>query len=111
MSEQTAKKRAVSRSEMTKWQWTWKEMKKNKVAYLMVFPYMLVFSLFTMLPVIVSIVISFTDFNMLEFPNFVGLDNYIRLFLDDDIFMTYSVKNTFIFAAIVGPASYLMSFM
>ena len=77
----------------------------------MVFPYMLVFSLFTMLPVIVSIVISFTDFNMLEFPNFVGLDNYIRLFLDDDIFMTYSVKNTFIFAAIVGPASYLMSFM
>lgn len=111
MSEKTAKKRAVSRSEMSKLQWTWKEMKKNKVAYLMVAPYMIVFSLFTMLPVIVSIVISFTDFNMLEFPNFVGLDNYIRLFLDDDIFMTYSVKNTFIFAAIVGPASYLMSFM
>jgi len=96
---------------MTKWQWTWKEMKKNWGAYLMVLPYMAIFSLFTMLPVIVSMVISFTDFNMLEFPNFVGLDNYIRLFLDDDIFMTYSVKNTFIFAAIVGPASYLMSFM
>lgn len=111
MSEKTAKKKAVSRSEMSKAQWTWKEMKKNKVAYLMVAPYMIVFSLFTLLPVVVSIVISFTDFNMLEFPNFVGLDNYIRLFLDDDIFMTYAVKNTFIFAVIVGPASYLMSFM
>ncbi len=77
----------------------------------MVFPYMAIFALFTLLPVIASIVISFTDFNMLEFPNLVWFDNYIRLFLDDDIFMTYSVKNTFIFAAIVGPASYIMSFM
>ena len=101
MSEKTAKKIAVSRSEMSKLQWTWKEMKKNWAAYVMVAPYMIVFALFTMLPVVVSMVISFTDFNMLEFPKFVGLDNYIRLFLDDDIFMTYSVKNTFIFAAIV----------
>ncbi len=111
MSEKTATKKAVSRSQMTKAQWTWKEMKKNKAAYVMVFPYMLVFSLFTLLPVLASIVISFTDFNMLEFPNLVWFDNYIRLFLDDDIFMTYSVKNTFIFAVIVGPASYIMSFM
>ncbi len=111
MSDKTATKRAVSRSQMTKAQWTWKEMKKNKAAYVMVFPYMLIFSLFTLLPVIASIVISFTDFNMLEFPNLVWFDNYIRLFLDDDIFMTYSVKNTFIFAVIVGPASYIMSFM
>jgi ABC-type sugar transport system permease subunit len=69
-------------------------MKKNKVAYLMVLPYMLIFSMFTLLPVLVSAFMSLTDFNMLEAPNWVGLDNYIRLFLDDDIFMTYSVKNT-----------------
>jgi multiple sugar transport system permease protein len=55
-------------------------------------------------------VISFTDFNMLQWPNFVFLDNYINLFLDDDIFLI-AVKNTFIFAAIVGPASYMMSFL
>ena len=110
MSRKTAKKKAVSRKDMTKAQWIWKEMKRNKVAYLMVAPYMIVFTCFTVLPVVLSILISFTDFNMLEVPNIVWLDNYVRLFLDDDIFIT-AAKNTFIFAAIVGPASYLLSLM
>ncbi len=105
-----SKKKAVIRSDMTKAQWTWKEMKRNKVAYLMVAPYMLIFTCFTVVPVLLSIVISFTDFNLLEIPNFVFLDNYIRLFLDDDIFII-ACKNTFIFAIIVGPCSYLMSLM
>jgi multiple sugar transport system permease protein len=95
---------------MTRAQWTWNEMKKNKVAYLMVAPYMLIFTLFTVVPVLLSIVISFTDFNLLQTPNFVFLDNYIRLFLDDDIFII-AIKNTLIFAVIVGPASYLMSLL
>jgi len=76
----------------------------------MVAPYMILFTIFTVIPVLLSMVISFTDFNMLQWPNFVFLDNYINLFLDDDIFLI-AVKNTFIFAAIVGPASYLMSFL
>jgi len=110
MSQKTATKKAVSRKDMTKAQWTWKEMKRNKVAYLMIAPYMIIFSLFTLLPVLLSMVLSFTDFNMLEMPTKFNLDNYIRLFLDDDIFIT-ALKNTFIFAVIVGPASYIMSFM
>ena len=105
-----SKKKAVIRSDMTRAQWTWKEMKRNKVAYMMVAPYMIIFTLFTVVPVLLSIVISFTDFNLLEMPNFVFFDNYIRLFLDDDIFMI-ACKNTLIFAIIVGPASYLMSLM
>ena len=103
-------KKAVVRADMTRAQWTWNEMKKNKVAYLMVAPYMLIFTLFTVVPVLLSIVISFTDFNLLQTPNFVFLDNYIRLFLDDDIFII-AIKNTLIFAVIVGPASYLMSLL
>ena len=110
MSEKTAKKKAVSRSEMTKWQWTWKEIKRNKIAYAMIAPYMLIFLCFTVLPVILSMVISFTDFNMLEFPTLVGFKNYTRLFLYDDIFLI-ACKNTLIFAMIVGPVSYLMSLM
>lgn len=108
MSQKTATKKAVARKDMTKWQWTWKEMKRNKVAYLMILPYMLVFTCFTVLPVVLSIFISFTDFNMLSLPSIVGLKNYIRLFLEDDIFLT-ACKNTLIFAAIVGPVSYFMS--
>ena len=110
MSQKTATKKAVSRKDMTRLQWTWKEMKRNWVAYLMIAPFCLVFTLFTMAPVVVSVVMSFTDFNMIQIPNFLFLDNYIRLFLDDDIFLL-AVKNTFIFAVIVGPVSYLMSLM
>ena len=95
---------------MSKLQWTLKEARRNWVAYLMIAPYMLVFTCFTVLPVVLSILISFTDFNMLEMPNIIGLENYVRLFLDDDIFLI-AAKNTFIFAAIVGPASYIMSLM
>ena len=105
-----SKKKAVIRSDMTRAQWTWNEMKKNWVGYAMVAPYMLIFTLFTVVPVLLSIVISFTDFNLLEIPNFVFLDNYIRLFLDDDIFII-ACKNTLIFAVIVGPVSYLMSLL
>ncbi|NLW73443.1 MAG: sugar ABC transporter permease [Clostridiales bacterium] len=110
MSQKTGGVRAVARKDLTRWQWTWKEMKRNKVGYFMVAPYMILFTIFTVIPVLLSILISFTDFNMLEWPDFVFLDNYINLFLDDDIFLI-AVKNTFIFAAIVGPASYLMSFL
>lgn len=106
----TATKKAVSRSEMTKAQWTWKEMKRNWVAYVMVAPFMILFTLFTILPVVLSVVISFTDFNLLEMPNFVFMQNYITLFFDDDIFLL-AAQNTFVFAVIVGPASYIISLM
>ena len=110
MSKKTAEKQAVARKDMTMRQWIWKEMKRNWIAYVMVAPYMLIFTVFTILPVILSAVISFTNFNMLEWPDFVFLDNYITLFFDDEIFLT-AATNTLIFAGIVGPASYLLSFL
>ena len=109
MATKQASKQAASR-ELTKTQWKLKEIRQNWVAYLMVAPYMILFTLFTVVPVVLSIVISFTDFNMLEFPNIVWLKNYVTLFFDDDIFLI-AIKNTFIFACIVGPASYIMSYL
>ena len=110
MSQKTAAKKAVARNEMTKWQWTLKEIKRNRVGYFMVAPFMILFTVFTILPVVLSIVVSFTDFNLLQWPTWLWFENYTRLFLDDDIFMT-ACQNTFIFAIIVGPVSYLMSFL
>ena len=110
MSQNEAVKRPVSRKDMTKWQWTWKEMKRNKTAYLMVGPFMILFFVFTVLPVAFSIFLSFTEFNLLEWPKMVGVDNYVRLFLDDEIFIL-ACKNTLIFAAITGPVSYILSFL
>ena len=93
---------------MKKTQWTLNEMKKNKVAYLMVAPFFILFFIFTVVPVLLSVVLGFTTFNMLEWPTFVFMDNYIRLFLDDEIFLI-AIKNTLIFAAITGPGSYMLS--
>ena len=109
MATKKASKQAASR-ELTMAQWKLKEIRQNWVAYLMVAPYMILFTLFTVVPVVLSIVISFTDFNMLEFPNIVWLKNYVTLFFDDDIFLI-AIKNTFIFACIVGPSSYIMSYL
>ena len=109
MATKKAAKQAATR-ELTARQWKIKEIKQNKLAYIMVAPYMILFTIFTVLPVLLSIFLSFTDFNMLETPNIVWVKNYVTLFFDDDIFLT-AIKNTFIFAVIVGPASYLMSFL
>lgn len=93
---------------MSKFRWTLKEMKDNKIAYLLLAPFFIIFFIFTVLPVILSVFFSFTLFNLLEAPKFVFLDNYIRLLLDDDIFLL-AIKNTFVFAAITGPVSFMMS--
>ena len=108
MEQKTISEQPVLRRDKSKLQWTWIEMKKHKVAYLMIAPFFLLFFTFTVVPVLLSVVLSFTTFNMLEFPDFIWFDNYIRLFLDDDIFLL-SIKNTFIFACITGPVSYLLS--
>ncbi|MBD7967372.1 carbohydrate ABC transporter permease [Paenibacillus gallinarum] len=86
------------------------QIKINKHLYILMAPYMVLFLMFTVLPVLLSIVISFTYFNMLEMPKFVGWQNYTRLFLEDDIFLI-ALKNTFLFAAITGPVSYLACFI
>jgi len=106
----TEDKRPKQRSEMSKIQWTWKEMKKNKTAYFMVAPFLILFIIFTVLPVFLSIVLSLTDFNMLQMPGWKGVTNYTRLFLEDEIFIL-ACQNTLIFASITGPVSYLLSLL
>jgi multiple sugar transport system permease protein len=78
--------------------------KKYKAAYIMMAPFMLIFFVFTIWPVLLSFILSFTSFNVLEMPKFIFLDNYLKLLLNDDIFLT-AVNNTFIFAVITGPLS------
>ncbi|MBQ0042062.1 MAG: sugar ABC transporter permease [Lachnospiraceae bacterium] len=82
-------------------------IKKNKSSYFMMGPYFILFFFFTVLPVVISILLSFTYFNMLEWPTWNGWGNYVKLFLEDDIFLV-SLKNTLIFAVITGPISYLL---
>ncbi len=83
------------------------KIKKNRASYIMLAPYFILFFLFTVLPVVISIGLSFTYYNMLEPPTFIGWDNYIKLFLEDEIFLK-SLSNTLIFAVITGPISYIL---
>lgn len=89
---------------------TWRSMRKSWKSYLLLLPYMTIFILFTVIPVVTAIVLSFTYFNILEPPAFIGLDNYIRLFVEDDVFLV-AVKNTLVLAMITGPIGYIASFL
>ena len=110
MSQNSETNRPVKRSEVSKLQWTWQEMKNNKTAYFMLAPFLLLFIIFTVLPVVLSIFLSLTDFNMLQMPHWLGIKNYMRLFLDDEIFIL-AIQNTLIFAAITGPVSYILALL
>lgn len=87
-----------------------KNIWNSRVSYAFAFPYMLVFFIFTVIPVVISIGLSFTSFNMLEMPEFIGMDNYFTLFLEDETFVK-AIGNTFIMAAIIGPGGYLLSLL
>ena len=104
------KKETVAVHNMTKAQWTWHLMKQYKAGYFMTIPFMILFFTFTVIPVFASVFVAFTDWNLLQTPNFVGFQNFITLFLNDDLFIT-ALKNTILFAVVVGPGSYIMSFV
>lgn len=88
------------------------KMNKNqrRAAFILLAPFTVLFLLFTVLPIISSIALSFTYFNMVDAPEFIGIDNYVRMFADDSVFFI-AVKNTLIFALITGPLGYAMSFI
>lgn len=73
-------------------------------------PFTILFVLFTILPILAAVGLSFTYFNMVDSPAFVGFDNYIRMLFDDDVFFI-ALKNTAVFAMITGPVSYILSFL
>ncbi len=83
----------------------------NKSAYGFLGPYLLLFAVFIIVPMIIAIGLSFTNFNTIEMPSFVGFLNYINLLTQDDIFMQYVLPNTVTYALIVGPGGYILAFI
>ena len=82
----------------------------NLTDYIMLAPFLVLFFVFTVLPILVSIVLSFFNFDMVSMPSFIGLDNFARMFLSDDVFLT-TVKNTLVFSVIAGPIGFCLAFM
>ena len=82
-------------------------LKKWGISYLFALPYILLFLVFTVIPVVIAIALSFTSYNMLQPPIWVAWDNYVKLLFSDDVFLI-AVKNTLLFASITGPVSYFL---
>ena len=87
-----------------------REAANNKDCYLFLLPFLLIFTLFVIAPVLMSVYYSFTYYNVLQPPQFIGWQNYVTLFVSDSLFTT-AMKNTLLIALVTGPAGYLLSLL
>ncbi len=83
----------------------------KKTPYLFLLPYILLFTVFIIIPTGMAVLLSFTNYNAVQTPEFVGLTNYINLLTQDTIFLQYVLPNTLVFSIIVGVGGYLLSFV
>ena len=98
--EKRAKKNSIGRRE-----------NNNRAGYAFMAPYAIVFLIFILVPVLLAVVLSFTNFNAIEWPSWVGFLNYITLITSDDVFMQYVLPNTVVYAVVVGIGGYILSFV
>jgi len=69
---------------------------ESRIGYLLLLPSLIIYTIFVVVPSVASVILSFTDYNLLAKPNFIGLSNYLKL-LNDEIFWR-SVVNTIKYA-------------
>ena len=74
----------------------------NVAGYVFILPFIIGLIVFTAIPFFTSLYLAFTNYNILSAPKWVGLDNFKKMFLEDDLFWT-SFKVTFKFALIQVP--------
>ena len=83
----------------------------NLSGFLFTAPYSLLFLVFILVPVVLAVLLSFTNFNAIEWPKWVGLLNYITLLTSDEVFMQFVLPNTVVYAVVVGIGGYILSFL
>ncbi|CAM3609614.1 carbohydrate ABC transporter permease [Marinicrinis lubricantis] len=88
-----------------------KRIWQYRLSYLFIAPFVICFLAFIVIPVLAAFGLSFTDFNTIQFPNFIGWDNYAYIFSQDTIFLEHAIPNTIKFAVIVGPGGLILSFI
>lgn len=98
-----------SNQKTAKKEYRWLDRLLNS-SFLFLSPYALLFGLLILLPVIVAFLLSFTYFNTVQFPEFIGFQNYIDLIMGDTIFLQNALMNTILYGVIVGPVGYMLAF-
>ncbi len=84
---------------------------KINSAYYFVGPYMILFFVFLVLLIVISVVLSFTYYDTINFPRWLGFKNYVTLFTQDADFMQFALPTTIKYALIIGPVGYMISFI
>ncbi len=80
-------------------------------AFWLLLPYGIPFVLFILVPVVAAVALSFTAFDVINTPKFTGFLNYVSLFTQDTVFLKNVLPNTFLYALVVGPGGYVLSFL
>ncbi len=83
---------------------------ETRTGLIMLSPFLILFFVFTILPILSSVVLSFTTYDMISAPKFSGISNYIKMFSADDMFPKV-LRNTVVLAIITGPVGYMLSFV
>ena len=92
-------------------QQVWKHFwNKTVIPLSFILPFLVLFFIFTIIPVLAAVFLSFTDYDLISTFDFIGFDNFKKLFLEDDVFFI-ALKNTFTFAVITGPVGFFASFI
>ena len=83
---------------------------KKNTPYMFLLPYLILFTVFIVVPTVMAVGLSFTNYNAVQTPQFIGLTNYINLLTQDTIFLQYVLPNTILFSLVVGPVGYMLAF-
>jgi len=74
---------------------------ENRVAYLFLLPWLIGLVLITLGPMVASLYLSFTDYNLIQTPKWSGIDNYVRMFTDPR--MLNSLRVTVVYVVVSVP--------
>ena len=85
--------------------------RNDLISYALLSPYLMLFSVFILVPVIMTVGLSFTNFDVINTPKANGITNYVYLFTQDTVFMKFVLPNTFLYAIVVGVGGYVLSFL
>ena len=83
----------------------------SKGAIVFLLPYMFLFGIFILLPIILAVLLSFCYYDGVQAPSFAGLGNYITLLTQDRVLMEHVLPNTIWIALICGPFSLVLQFL
>ena len=76
---------------------THREKRENVAGFLFCLPCILGFLFFAAIPMIISFIMSFSDYSIVKESHFVGIDNYVRLFAGQDPYFYKSLTVTVIY--------------